>query len=324
MNTEDTPLRVGVIGAGNHSKGQLYPCLTRLPVELVAVCDLDQSLAAERAQTYGAEAVYTDHEKMLQDQSLDAVLVCVGPAGHVRLAIDVMEAGLPVYTEKPPAPDADGARRVLETSRRTGQICMTGFMKRFAPSFRKARDAVRSDDFGASLLRIDWSFGALSESFRKVFFLDFGIHHIDLARYMFGEVDEVYARAQEDKTYAIMLAFSNGALGTLGISANRGIEIVEDVSIIGSFGNYITINRTGRMVRYRGSDVVEYHEVPLAFQNSLADVGYEGELAEFFSAVRERREPESSIASSYQTMRLYEAILHSIEERRPVQLSEIE
>src|SRR4051794_32150898 len=111
------PIQLGVIGAGYLSSARIYPCLHTLPVELAAVCDLDRELAERNAKRFGAPAVFTDHRRMLAEANLDAVIVCVGPALHARLAIDVLEAGLPVYTEKPPAATAAEALAVVEASR---------------------------------------------------------------------------------------------------------------------------------------------------------------------------------------------------------------
>lgn len=311
-SSNDWVLRVGVIGAGGHATDQIYPCLHTLPVRLVAVCDLDEAKASHNAQTYGAEAVYTDHSKMLHDAHIDAVIICVGADEHSKLAIDVLKAGLPVWTEKPPASSALHAHEVLDVSRRTGQVCMTGFMKRFAPVYQKAHSAVEEPDFGTPcLLTINWSFGVPDKSWLKTFLLDFGIHMIDLSRYLFGEVVEVFARERDGISYATTLAFANGAVGTLSMTANRGYDITEETEITGDYGNYIKINSAGRMIRYRGNQVIDWYDRPLALQDSLTDIGYRGELAEFIDAVHECREPRSSIASAYETMRLHDAIRRS-------------
>jgi predicted dehydrogenase len=322
-------LRLGIIGAGQLSSTRIYPCLHSLPVTLTAVCDLDESLAKRNARLFGAKAVYTDHLKMLDSGEIDAVIVAVGPKGHPGLAIDVMEAGLPVYTEKPPAVTASDAHAMLDASLRTGQICMTAFQKRFAPAYEKARLAAHSSDFGPpSLLAIDWCSPAwwTHDPHDPVtwFLLDFCIHIVDLSRYMFGEVVEVYARKRDEVAYAVTLVFANGAVGVLGLSANRDGKLLESVELTGRAGQFITIDDGRRMVRYGGNEIVDLHETPFAIVDSLVEAGYQRELAEFVAAIGDRREPESSIASSYQTMRLYEAIDRSAKERRVVQLDESE
>src|SRR5690349_5571451 len=134
-----------------------------------------------------------------------------------------MEAGLPVYTEKPPAATAAEARGMWEASRRLGVTCMTGFKKRFAPAYRAARAAIEDPAFGApSLLAASVGSGPYRNDPAdpsSQFLLDFGIHAIDLARYLLGDVAEVTARRQGDDSYAVTLAYASGAVGVLALSA---------------------------------------------------------------------------------------------------------
>lgn len=319
-------LRIGIIGAGRLSSSRIYPCLHTLPVQLAAVCDLDRQKAELNAQKFGGQAVYTDPEVMLAEADLDAVIVCVGPEWHSQLAIQVMEAGLPVYTEKPPSIRLADAYTMLETSRRLDKVCMTGFKKRFAPAYRKARTAITSGDFGApSLLSIDYACGPTyandPDNPRSQLLLDFGIHIIDLSRYLFGDVAEVYTRAQGDSTYAVSLLFRNGALGVLALSGNRDWNVsTEKVEVTGAPGQFLSVENSVSLVRYSGSTLVDWHNPTFstARGDSLVETGFQPELKEFVACVREGREPESSIASSYRTMCLYEAIARSVQKNGPV------
>lgn len=326
MSTSDNDrvVRLGIIGAGGHATHQIYPCLSSLPVHLAAVCDLDESKAERNAQNFGADDAFTSHSDMLRSARLDAVLVCVGADHHAKLAIDVMEADLPVWTEKPPATSVEEATTMLEASRATGQACMTGFMKRFAPVYQKAHDIVESTEFGdPHLLSINWSFGVPDKSWLDMFLLDFGVHMIDLSRYLFGEVVEVYAREHNEIAYAAVLSFENGAVGTLNMTGNRGLDITEEIELTGAFGQHITIDSAGRMIQFDGGAVVGWYDRPLALQDSLIDIGYLGELREFVNAVREGRQPESSIESSVESMRLHDAIVRSAHLRQAVRVSDV-
>jgi predicted dehydrogenase len=324
-------LRLGIIGAGALSSKRIYPCLHYLPVQLAAVCDLDRAKAEKNARKFGGQAVYTDHRQMFREVNLDGVVVCVGPEAHHQLAIEAMEAGLPVYTEKPPAVTPDAARSVLEASQRTGQICMTGFKKRFAPAYLKAQQAVTSPEFGApSLLSIDYCSGHYSndpENPRRQFLLDFCVHIIDLSRFLFGEVVEVFARTQDQISYAVNLQFANGAIGVLALSCHRDWRVsTEKVELTGGPGQFISLNNSIQMVRYAGDTIMDWHDPSFstAGGDSLIETGFERELEEFVTAIQQQRQPESSIASSYRTMLLYEAIRQSAGERRTVALDEVE
>jgi predicted dehydrogenase len=263
---------------------------------------------------------------MLAEATLDAVIVCTGPEGHHRLAIDVMEAGLPVYTEKPPAIRAADALSMLETSRRLNQICMTGFKKRFAPAYQKAKSAIEDGTFGApSLLSIDYACGPSypndPDNPRSQFLLDFCVHILDISRYLFGDVAEVYARTKDETSYAVNLLFHNGALGVLALSANRDWAVsTEKVELTGGPGQFMSLSNSVQLLRYSGSNIVNWHSPSFstARGDSLIETGFQPELAEFVAAIRENREPESSITSSYRTMCLYEAIVQSVREGQSV------
>jgi predicted dehydrogenase len=309
-------LRLGTIGAGVLSSARIYPCLHTLPVELVAVCDLSRERADHAARSFGAGAVYTDHRAMLAEEDLDAAIVCVAPAQHAPLAIEAMEAGLHVYTEKPPAASAADAAAVVEASRRLGRTCMTGFKKRFAPVYRRARAAIADPAFGGLSLLVVHAAGG--PGYRDApglpgsgFLLDYGIHAIDLARYLGGEVAELEARRDGDDSYAVTLAFADGGLGVLALSGRRSWGVpTERVEATGAPGHFLSVDNSSELVRHAGDRVVELSRPVLSTMagDSLVETGFQPELAEFVDAVLGGREPESSIASSYRTMVLYERI----------------
>jgi predicted dehydrogenase len=319
-------VRIGIIGAGKLSSSRIYPCLHMLPVDLVAVCDLDERKAGINAGKFGARSIYTDHHRMLREAELDAVIVCVGPAFHRALAIDVLETGRHVYTEKPPGVTSADAEAMLSASRRAGRICMTGFKKRFAPAYAKARAAIADAGFGTpSLLSVDYCCGPTYSNDpanpSSNFLLDFCIHLIDLSLFLFGPVTGVNALTREDLTYAVTLRFQNDALGTFAFSANRDWDVTaEKVELTGAAGRFITIENSVRMLRYEGRTLAQWHEPTFstARGDSLIETGFAGELAEFCAAIHEKRQPESSISSALQTMRLYEAIKQSAATSRAV------
>jgi predicted dehydrogenase len=313
------PFRLGIIGAGNLSSRRIYPSLHYIEnLQLAAVCDLDEAKAKRNARRFGAERVYTDHRVMLAEGALDAVVVCVDPRAHETLAIEVMEAGLPVYTEKPPAVTAAGARRVLETSRRTGRLCVTAFKKRYAPAYLKAKSIVESPAFGSPhLLSIDYASGPYRNdpsNPRTMFLLDFALHIIDLTRYLFGEVAEVFAWERELTAYAVSLRFANGALGTLALTSHRDYAVsTEKVELTGGQGRMLSLANSVELTYWQDKEIKAWHSPSFstAGGDSLVETGFQGELAAFVGACRGGAEPPSTIASSYRTMLLYEAIKDS-------------
>ncbi|WP_165368330.1 Gfo/Idh/MocA family protein [Phytoactinopolyspora endophytica] len=323
----DQRVRLAVIGAGEHASERIYPCLSFLPVDLAAVCDLDDSRARGKARAFAGEEVYTDYKKMLKaiEVEFDAVVICTGHATQPALAIDAMEAGYPVWTEAPPGPSATDAAAMWESSSRSGQTCMTGFMKRFSPVYQKMRTAIASTEFGApSMLSINWSMGQRPHGWGNSFVLESGIHVIDLARYMFGDVTQVFAKEHDGHSYVATLTFANGSIGTLTMTVNRVDQFTEELHVTGDHGHYIKTDTSGRMMRYHSGEVVEVCDRPLSLQDSLKDIGYLGELTEFVAAVREDRQPATAtIDCAYQTMRVHDAILRSAHEGGAVDIDDI-
>jgi predicted dehydrogenase len=315
------PFRLGIVGAGNLSSRRIYPCLHAIDdLVLAAVCDLDEARARRNARKFGAERVFTDHGRMLAEADLDGVVVCVAPQTHEELALEVMAAGIPVYTEKPPAVSAAGARRMLEASRRSGTLCMTGFKKRYAPAYVKARGIVQGPDFGAPhLLSIDYASGPYRNdpaNPRSWFLLDFGLHIIDLTRYLFGEVAEVFAWERQQTAYAVSLRFASGALGTLALTSHRDYAVsTEKVELTGGQGRMLTLANSVELTSWQDREIKAWHapSFSTAGGDSLVETGFQGELVAFVDAARGGAEPPSSIASSYRTMLLYEAIKESAE-----------
>ena len=315
------PFRLGIVGAGRLASNRIYPALRYIDdLELAAVCDLDEDRARRNARRFGGEREFTDHRRMLEEGGLDGVVVCVGPESHEALAIEVMEAGLPVYTEKPPAVTAAGARRVWETSRRTGQRCVTAFKKRYAPAYVKAHRMVNGADFGAPhLLSIDYASGPYRndpDNPRSWFLLDFCVHIIDLSRYLFGEVSEVFAWERERTAYAVSLRFANGALGTLAMTSHRDYAVsTEKVELTGGQGRMISMANSVELTYWQDREIRAWHSPSFstAGGDSLVETGFQPELAAFVEACRGGPEPPSTIESGYRTMVLYEAIARSAE-----------
>jgi predicted dehydrogenase len=83
--------------------------------QVVANSDLDYERADSAGRRYGVERSYTDYHEMLQQEKPDGVIVCVAADFHARTAIELMQAGYHVYTEKAPALDLAQCRQMLQT-----------------------------------------------------------------------------------------------------------------------------------------------------------------------------------------------------------------
>jgi myo-inositol 2-dehydrogenase/D-chiro-inositol 1-dehydrogenase len=314
--------RLCIVGAGALSTRRIYPYIGAAGAQLVGVCDLDREKAERNARRFGGR-VYAEMEQMLDAEQPDGVIICIGPQQHAALAPIVMRRGIPVYTEKPPAPTAAAAIEVARVSRETGVLCTTAFKKRYNVAYNRAREWIAAFDPGDLYsLSIDYASAQYkNDSDRTSFLLDFTIHIIDLVGYLFGDVREVFAFAKDCDAYAVSLRFANGAVGSLNLNDGRSFAIpTEEVEISIRGGNFMTIHNSSCWRITENQQPKEWREPPTftSAGDSGNDTGHLAEIVDFLAALREGRTTRSNIFESAKSMALYEAIKESAETGRVV------
>jgi len=135
--------RICIVGAGSLSTKRIYPYIGAAGATLAGVCDLNRDAAERNARRFGGHA-YTEMDTMLEAEAPNGVIICIGPEAHAKLARIVLNRGIPVYTEKPPAASADDAFAVAKIAAKIGVLCMTAFKKRYAVPYCRARDWIVS------------------------------------------------------------------------------------------------------------------------------------------------------------------------------------
>lgn len=319
----DREIKLCMIGAGRHSSRNIYPCFHYLTdARVVANADLEEEKAKSIAAAFGIPRSYTDYGQMLEKEQPDGVMVCVSKEFHAKAAVDIMERGLHVYTEKPPGESLEAVREVLETKRKTGRICMTGYKKHFAPAYAKAKAIIDGEDFGDPALIILLRTKGPGDA---DYLLQWGCHATDLMPFMFGPVTTVFTLATPGSThaYAVSMEFKSGAVGSLCVSDRPG-GALEEVTACG--GNQMTVRVRNSIIMeaFNGDQPVAAHN-PSFTQSGHGHVeqGFVGELQEFVAAISENREPESGIESSAHSMAVHDAIERSAESGRPEDVEEL-
>src|SRR5699024_3072292 len=94
-------IKIGVIGAGSISELHFDSYKNNQEVEIVAVCDLNEQRAKEKAEKYGAPNYFTDYHELLALKEVDAVSICTWNDTHAEIAIAALEAEKHVLVEKP-------------------------------------------------------------------------------------------------------------------------------------------------------------------------------------------------------------------------------
>lgn len=217
-------LRVGFAGAGFIAGVHAAILAADARVSVAAVFDPDPQAAALFGLKTGAR-VLPDIDLLLGD--VDALYICTPNALHAGLAVVALDAGLHVFSEKPMATSLAGAQAVHDAAMRARGVYQVDFNRRFAPVYAELK---RRIDGGAltprsALLKMNrgerqrpaWTGDA---SISGGFLYETPVHMLDLARFLFGEVEEVFVRARrsiydELDDFSMLLTFVGGMSATL-------------------------------------------------------------------------------------------------------------
>lgn len=141
-------VRVALVGCGRISSYHVAALRDVPEVEIVAVCDLDESVATAAASRHGIRGCYSDMETMMQEQHPGVVHLLTPPQTHVALARIAAKYRAHMYIEKPLAANEADARTILELAREGGvQVC-PGHSRLFDPVFLEACHRVRAGEIG--------------------------------------------------------------------------------------------------------------------------------------------------------------------------------
>jgi myo-inositol 2-dehydrogenase/D-chiro-inositol 1-dehydrogenase len=331
-------VKIGWIGCGVHATRMLLPQLLRLPARVVALCDADAARLADTAARYGIAATnrFTNARSMLDAGGFDAVCLAAGPAAHEALSIAALDRGLPVFVEKPPAPDLAGARRVAEAAARARKPVVVGFMKRHATANRIAGNLLADPGFGLRASVLGHYLTAPTYFAGDVdytgFFLHHCVHAMDLAPWLAGSpVTRVRARSHEiaagKRIIHAEFDFASGAIGTvaMGTLQSRGTPM-EFWQVLGDHRRVEVRNvhevRLYRHNPFKAEDpsatLTDGEDAMVWEPNHTAAAdedhkGYRAILAAFLARVRGEDAAAPGIADGVRAIAVLEAMVRSLE-----------
>ncbi|MDO5735098.1 MAG: Gfo/Idh/MocA family oxidoreductase [Propionibacteriaceae bacterium] len=249
-------VRWGIIGVGDVTEVKSGPGFQQAQgSELVAVMRRTGAKAADYAARHGVPKWYDDADELIHDDEVDAVYVATPPDSHRDYAIRVLEAGKPVYVEKPMARTARECIQMNEAAGRAGLPLFVAYYRRAMPRFQTVRRLLADGAIGdVQAVTIRHLRPADSVQGEKVpwrlrpevsgggHFVDLASHTLDLLDYLVGPVTHVTGRATnragsgaaEDLVGAVF-EYESGAVGT-GLWCFAAGENLDEVQIVGSGG----------------------------------------------------------------------------------------
>ncbi|MDP9268944.1 MAG: Gfo/Idh/MocA family oxidoreductase [Acidobacteriota bacterium] len=206
--TTRSPIRTGIVGAGNVCEHHVA-ALRALPgVELAAICDLDLARAKGAAEGFGIPGAYGSLQEMATavrtaGSPLDVVHVLTPPDTHAAVTLEALELGLHVLVEKPLATSVEDCDRIAEAARRAGKTVGVNHSLLTDPSIARALAIARSGALG-DVLSVEyfrssayapWHDGPVPPQYREggYPFRDHGVHILYVIAAFLGEIRDVDA-----------------------------------------------------------------------------------------------------------------------------------
>ena len=311
-------IKVALAGAGAFGIKHLDGIKNIDGVEVVSLISRDIEKTKEMAAKYGIAHVTTDLAESLALKEVDAVILCTPTQMHADQTLACLKAGKHVQVEIPLADSIQGANAVVAAAKSSGLVAMCGHTRRFNPSHQYVNKEIRAGRFNIQQMDVQTYFfrrtntNALGQarSWTDHLLWHHAAHTVDLfshqcgspivkANVLQGPIHPTLGIAMD---MSIQLQAANGAICTLSLSFNND-------GPLGTYFRYIGDSAT-YLARY--DDLFNGKDEKIDVSNvDVSMNGIELQDREFFSAIREGREPNSSVAS---VLACYQ-VLHDLEQQ---------
>ncbi len=332
-NSEPAPVRWGILGAASIAEA-VAPAIASLPnARLEAIASRSMDRAQAWAKRHNVARAFGDYDEMLNSGAIDAVYIPLPNALHADWSIRALQAGIPVFCEKPIGLSAADAEPIRAAARHAGLPVAEGFMYRCHPVIDALVAHVRAGTIG-TLRSVHARFTFLLDEDDSVVdnaelgggaLMDVGCYPVNAMR-LICDAEPLAVSAMRtpaagggdvDRTLTATLAFPNGVLGLLHTSIEsdevHGIEVVGTLGRIVLHDPWVAIEHPATLHIYR-----EREEV--AVESHGPANAYALEIADFTEAIQQGRAPRWGLDDALANMKAIDAIALSASEGRRVTL----
>jgi 2-hydroxy-4-carboxymuconate semialdehyde hemiacetal dehydrogenase len=312
-------MKICVAGQGAFGVKHLEAIQKIAGIEVVSLAGGSPDSTKEVAQKFKIPHWSTNLGECLAQPGVEAVILATPTQMHARQGVECMRAGKHVQIEIPIADNLRDTEELVRVQKETGLICMGGHTRRFNPSHQWIRKKIQAGELKIQQMDVQTYFfrrtntNALGKarSWTDHLLWHHACHTVDLFQYQTGEAASV-ARAVQGPPHpdlkiamdmSIQMKVPSGAICTLSLSFNND-------GPLGTFFRYICDNGT-YIARY--DDLVDGKDQKIDV--SKVDVsmnGIELQDREFFAAIREKREPNASVAQILPAMRTLDTLEKSL------------
>ncbi len=296
-------MKIVIAGAGAFGQKHLDAIKQIGGIEVVSVVGRDPEATRAVAAKYGIPHATTELGEALARPGVAAAILCTPTQLHAAQALECLRAGKHVQVEIPLADRWADASAVAGLQRASGLVCMVGHTRRFNPSHQWMHQRIARGELRIQQLDVQTYFfrrqnlNALGQprTWTDHLLWHHAAHTVDLFQYQTGEAT-VKANALQGPYYptlgiamdmSIQLRSAGGAICTLSLSFNNDGPLGTFFRYICDNGTYIA--RYDELVNGKG-ETIDVSQVDVSMN------GIELQDREFFSAIREGREPNASVA----------------------------
>jgi inositol 2-dehydrogenase len=333
-------LAVGLIGLGRLGRVYARDLSGRIPeTRLVAVADPLGSLAEDVAAEFDVARHYADPLALIDDASVDAVVIVTPTHTHRELVLAAAARKKPTFCEKPPALSLDEVAAMQDAITRSGMFFQMGFMRRFDAGYAAGKQQIEAGRIGTPLVFKSTSRDPFRPSLEYAnpkssggMLIDMGIHDFDLARWFMGEVRTVsaigatiaypeLATVGDIDNAVASLTFASGKLGAVDLSRSGIYGYDISTEILGSEGTVRIgyLRETPVMVLTKNS--VAHDTVPY-FMERFKDA-YTTQLQNFAQNVQKQQTPPITIVDGLEALRLGVAATRAQESGKSVTVADV-
>lgn len=334
-------VNVGIIGAGRIGRVHVESIFTQVPdarIKMLADPFMTEETSAW-AKKMGVEETTKDYKEILADPEIDAVLICSSTDTHSPISVEAIKAGKHVFCEKPIDHDVAKIKEVISALEGSKVKYQVGFNRRFDHNFEAVQQAVAAGKVGdIHLIKVtSRDPEPPSAEYVKVsggMFLDMTIHDFDMVRFLAGcNAEEVYVEAAvlvdpaigeagDVDTAVITLKMENGAIAVIDNSRKAVYGYDQRAEVFGSKGMVAVTNDSESTAVISNADGIT-GEKPLYFFLERYMAAYAKEIKCFIKAIEEDTDTPVNVMDGLQPVLMGLAAKKSVEEHRPVKISEI-
>ncbi|MGI9149140.1 MAG: bi-domain-containing oxidoreductase [Chloroflexota bacterium] len=318
-------LRLGVIGAGSFARAVLLPTLKHLNVDLRAVVTASAPSAQQTAARFGFTYAATEWRQVIEDDSIDAVIVATRHDLHASIAAAALRARKAVFLEKPMALSEGELEDLLDACRSSGRVLQLGFNRRFAPTYQRLKRgyAARRAPLvmayrvnAGAVAATSWVVDPAQGGGRLVGEV---CHMVDVLVDLAGTpVVSVYAQpvtsgAGDD--VALTLSFAEGSIGTIVYACGGDRSLAKEYLEVLGGGTAAVLDDFRALRVYSGGQTRR-----LTAKFARQDKGHAAELSGFLDAVRSGQPSPVNPDDAAHVTRITFAAVESVRTGLPVQL----